>query len=305
MDRLADPAICRSVDPSITVTGAVVISEQRHLFAELLGLDRTLAHQLLHVARRRRRMPGEVIVHVAIYIETLLGQLPHDARPGLELTCAIDLDTREIDDRAVGAHPAGIDEIRRRPARQRQHLLSRNPLSVSQRKRDVMLGKQRDHAIMNPAAIPELDGETRITRKLGQELRESRKLRRTELRSELDEDRSQLRSKLTGTVHELFENAVGVPKFSLVRDLLRHLERKRETIRRALGPPTNRLRCRYCVEGRIDFDGVECAAVDAEEFTRARSVGVKRTDPGVVIPTLRSEADATGHIPREPFSRKR
>src|SRR4051812_10467959 len=163
-------------------------------------------------------MASEVIVHVAIYIETLLGQLPHHARPRLELARAIDLDAGEVDDRAVGPHPAGIDEIRRWSARQGEHLLPGNPLPVGQCKRDVMLGEQRNHAVVNPAAVAEFDRETRVTRKLGKELRERRKLRRPELGAELDEDRSELGSELARAVHEFSENAVRVAKFSLMRD---------------------------------------------------------------------------------------
>ena len=150
------------------------------------------------------------------------------------------------------------------------HLLARNPPAVAERERHVVLGEQREHAVVNPAALPELDRESDVARQLRKKLRDGRKLRRREVGTELNENRAELVAELARAVEELRGEIVDVAQAPLVGDLLRHLEREDEIVRRSLRPAANGLRHRARVEGRIDLDRVERARVDGEKVRRAR-----------------------------------
>src|SRR5689334_7767245 len=137
-------------------------------------------------------MAGEVIVDVPEHLAALLGIRPQHARPRFELAAPVYLNSRIVDDALVGAHPADVQKVGGGTCRELHHLLARNPASVAQRQGDVVLGEESKDAVVDPAALPELDREANVARKLGKELRDSRQLRGPEIRTELDQNRPQL-----------------------------------------------------------------------------------------------------------------
>src|SRR5258705_9537423 len=102
-----------------------------------------------------------------------------------------------------------------------------------------MLREQREHAVGDPAAMAELDAEADVARQGGQQLRQRRQLDRSEVRSELDEDGTELLTQLTSAVVEQVRDVVGVAESPLVGDLLRQLEREGEAVRRTIIPATH------------------------------------------------------------------
>ena len=148
-------------------------------------------------------MAGEVIVHVAEHFAPLLGVRPQDADPRLDLGGSVDLNSRVVNDALVGAHPADVEKVGGGTRGEREHLLALNPATVAQRERDVVLGEQREDAVVNPATLAEFDREANVPRKLGQELGDGRELQRSEVGTELNQDRSELVAELTGAIEEL------------------------------------------------------------------------------------------------------
>src|SRR6202022_1475490 len=94
--------------------------------------------------------------------------------------------------------------------------------------RDPMLGEEREDAVVDPPAVTKLDGEFDVAGKNRQKVRQRRQLHRAEVRTKLDEDRTELLPQLSGAVEELLRDIGAVAQSSLVRDLLRQLERKSE-----------------------------------------------------------------------------
>ena len=130
-----------------------VMLEKTHLLAKMLRLDRLLSEQPLKLARRRRRVAREMIVHVAEHLPALLGVRPEHRRPVLEIARAVELDARVVDDALVDAHPPHVEKVGGRTRDEIHHLLSLNPAAVAQRERHVVLGQQREHAVVNPTAL--------------------------------------------------------------------------------------------------------------------------------------------------------
>src|SRR5689334_8895209 len=203
-------------------------SEERHLLAERRRIDRRDPEQPLQHTGALGRVSGEVIVNVAVHFHLKVGERPEHAGPRLELLCAIDLDARVVDDVAVGAHPSDVHEVGGWTGREREHLLTRDPACVGERERDVVLGEESEHAVVDPAALPELDGETHVARQPGEHRGERGQLDRPEVGSELDQNRTELLAELAGAVVELERDIVGVAQPALVRDLLRELQREGE-----------------------------------------------------------------------------
>src|SRR3982751_1367999 len=79
-------------------------------------------------------------------------------------------------------------------------------------------------------------------------------------------------------------------------DLLRHLQREGESGRGSLGPTANGLARRDGIEGGIDFHRVECPRVNREEIHWPCTDRIEWSDPGVVIPSLRADANS-GELP--------
>src|SRR5690349_5347741 len=126
-----------------------------------------------------------MVVDVAEYRTALHGERPEHTRPELELVRPVDLYARVVHDRAIGTHPSYVNEIRRRLRCKLHHLLTRDPPRVRQRQRDAVLGEKGEHAFVDPASLPELDGESQIGWQRRQKLRERGQLRRAEIGAEL------------------------------------------------------------------------------------------------------------------------
>src|SRR5947208_12626056 len=127
-----------------------------------------------------------------------------------------------------------------------------------------MLREQGEHALVNPATLPELDRELHLARQRRQKLRERRELVGSEVGPELDENRTELVFQLGSTIVEFPRDVRRVAESALVGDLLRHLEREGESRRRSIGPAAHGLARWDRVERGVDFDGVECTRVDRE-----------------------------------------
>src|SRR5438477_12237800 len=100
-------------------------------------------------------------------------------------------------------HPPHIEEIRGRTFRERQHCPSRNPSAFDNRERNVSITEQRENSLANPPAMPEFDCESKIARKLSNEIDERGQLIRLEVRAELHENRTELGVELAHCIEEL------------------------------------------------------------------------------------------------------
>src|ERR1051326_178708 len=168
-----------------------------------------------------------------------------------------------------------------------------------------MFGEQRQHAIVNPSALPKLDREHHVARQHRQKTGERRKLVRREVWAELNQNRTQLVIQLARAFEEFRRDLSDISQPPLVSDLLRHLQRECKAWRRAISPATYGLARRNRVEGGIHFDRIERARINREEVGRPGPDGIERPDPGLVIPSLCSDtdegcfppfADAVGHV---------
>src|SRR5690242_4988713 len=271
--------------------------EQGQLLAEARRIDRRLPQQQLQLSRRFGRMAGEVIVHVSEHGPTLHRQWPQDPRPELQFLRTVHLDPRVIDDRAIGAHPSYVNEVGGRLSSELHHLLPRNPARIGQRQRDTVLGEQRQHAVVNPAALTKLDRESHVARQRRQKVRECRQLGRCEVGTELNQNWTELVLELSRSIEELARHLTSVSQSPLMRDLLRHLQREGKSWWGSVRPPAHRLGRRHGVEGRVDFDGVEGPRIDREKIGWPRTDRIEGTHPRVVIPTLSSDANAVGRHP--------
>src|SRR5688572_28177146 len=87
-------------------------SEERHLFAEKIGIDRRLPEPVLEFAGRGGAVPRKSVRDVAVDVRHLLRQLFHGFAPRVYFVRAIDLNAGVVDQVAVGAHPPYVGEIR-------------------------------------------------------------------------------------------------------------------------------------------------------------------------------------------------
>ena len=63
-----------------------------------------------------------------------------------------------------------------------------------------MFGEQCEHAVVDPAPLPELDCESEVARQLGEELRDGGQLVRREVGTELDQNRPELAAELARAI---------------------------------------------------------------------------------------------------------
>src|ERR1700682_6338233 len=101
--------------------------EQRHLLAEQIWIDGTLAEPVLEIPRGRRAVSGKGVRHVPIYLRHFLRQIFNRFRPEIDLWGTIDLHPRIIDEVAVWTHPSDVREVGRWTLGEAQHQLARNP----------------------------------------------------------------------------------------------------------------------------------------------------------------------------------
>jgi hypothetical protein len=179
----------------------------------------------LELAGALRRVAGKVVVDVAVDADLFfVNERPQGSRPLLELRGAVDLDARVVDDVAVGAHPSHVQEVGGDAAGQREHLLARQPPCVREGHAHAMLSQKRQHAILDPAAMSELDAEADVRRKRRQQLRQRGQFDRPEVGAELNEDDAELLAQLAGPVVEQVADVARIAQTTFVGDLLRELE---------------------------------------------------------------------------------
>src|SRR6185437_4287923 len=125
----------------------------------------------------------------------------------------------------------------------------------------------------------ELDGHLRIARQRRKKRCECRQLRRSKLRTELNQHGPQLGAECADAVEELGGEVRAIAQPMLVRDLLRKLQREGKMPRRALGPTLYRSLWWHRVERGIDFHGIERACIHGEEIGGARVRRIERAHP--------------------------
>ena len=143
--------------------------------------------------------------------------------------------------------------------------------------------------------MSEFDGDPKITGSPADEIDKRRQLTRLEIGSHLDEHRSELVTQLPGAIEERLRGAGLVAESVLVRDLLRHLQRKHESLRSTIEPASYRRRGRRRVERGIHFHRVERARINSKKIGWPRACRIERSNPGVVIPALCADMNLRGH----------
>ncbi len=84
-----------------------------------------------------------------------------------------------------------------------------------------MFGEEGDDAVLDPATLPELHGEVQVARKRREKAGQRRELDRSEVRAELNEDRTELVAEQARALGEEGEEITGISQAILVGDLLR------------------------------------------------------------------------------------
>jgi len=166
-----------------------------------------LTQSILNLASGPGTMSAEMIRNKSVYIGDSRWHMLNGIDPGIDLPAAIDLHAGEVDEIAIGSHPPDVHKVRGRPASEREHHFPRNPAAIGKREADVAVAKKCDDSFRNPPAVTELDTESKIWRKISDEVDQSRQLVRLEVRPELNENRSELLLELPRSLVKLFADA--------------------------------------------------------------------------------------------------
>lgn len=177
------------------------------MFSEGRWIDWPLSKSILKLASSPRAVSTEMICDESVDVGHIRRHVTDRVDPRIHFAASIDLNAREIDEIAIGAHPPDVRKISRRAASQGKHHFARNPAAIDKRETDISVAKERDYSLGKPAAVPELDCETEVGRKLADKIHQRRQLVRLEIRTELNENWSKLLLELAGSLIKLFADA--------------------------------------------------------------------------------------------------
>src|SRR5690606_16197024 len=107
-------------------------------------------------------------------------------------------------------------------------------------------------------SLAELHGESKVGWQPRQEVRECWQVRDSEVRPELDEDRTEFVTEQSGAFQEQIRHVLRIAKPALVGDLLRELQREGEPRWRPLRPAGDGALRRDGVKGGVHLDSIEC-----------------------------------------------
>jgi hypothetical protein len=116
--------------------------------------------------------------------------------------------------------------------------------------------EDREHIVVEPRRIPNLNGPTNVARRGGEEGVESFGVP-LPARRELDQVRSQGRAETADPIKMVRQPSCGIAQLHAMRAELAELDRVFEARRCLRRPPFHRNRCRQPVKGRVDLDRIE------------------------------------------------
>src|SRR5215218_9390588 len=119
--------------------------------------------------------------------------------PCIYFSTTVDLHAREVDEITIGTHPADVRKVGCRTSRECQHHSARNPAPIDKCETDVPFAKKCYYSLGHPSAVPKFDCKPQIGRELAHKIHESGELVRLEVRTELNQNRSQLLLELPRT----------------------------------------------------------------------------------------------------------